>query len=423
MNLIGLLIENIRRIRTADVTFPPNGIVQVVGSNESGKSTFLNAVKWTLAGKSAIPEHVITEGERNGRIVMEIGVGTEKHYNVELRLYKSGDSRLTVTAADGSSIKSQQALLNTFWNDVSIQPLAFANASPKQQREMLLAAMKLPIRDEFKRLTGKSTSDSPIDDLDQVRKTAYDERTIANREVKRLTNQLSMYEDVQDIDVQNVDVSELIAERDVILEEERLYNNNVSELRNIRERMEQLYNEIAQLAERSSALEAVIGAYSDNSERLRYIEDIIANAAGMKRVEEKRRIQEELNEAQRLAEEHDKVINAVDEEKRWMVENSKLPLPELSFADGVVLYDGEPLEARGISRRLLIGCAVGKALNPLLNCVLIDEGSEIDPDTMEELRQWAIENDVLIVMAREMASGDNAVFTIEDGVVKEVEND
>jgi exonuclease SbcC len=53
MKLLNLKLRNFRQHADSEITFPERGVIGIVGSNEGGKSTILEAVAWALYGSRA----------------------------------------------------------------------------------------------------------------------------------------------------------------------------------------------------------------------------------------------------------------------------------------------------------------------------------------------------------------------------------
>ena len=53
MKCLRLHIRNFRLHADTEIVFPPDGVMGIIGSNESGKSTILEAITWALFGAKA----------------------------------------------------------------------------------------------------------------------------------------------------------------------------------------------------------------------------------------------------------------------------------------------------------------------------------------------------------------------------------
>ncbi len=66
MRLLRLELRDVRCHSQLEVDFPPEGILGIIGANESGKSSILEAVGWALYGVTAIRGTAQTLGRRGG---------------------------------------------------------------------------------------------------------------------------------------------------------------------------------------------------------------------------------------------------------------------------------------------------------------------------------------------------------------------
>jgi len=439
MNLLSVFIQNIRKITLATVQLPTSGVVQVTGPNESGKSTFLKSIVWGLRGKTAIdnPDHVITEGEKKGKVVLTVGSANGMpEYDIDLRFRKGGPV-LKVTKADGGVLPdnmTQSQLLKRFWNDVSIDPLKFAQESPAKQREVLLKVVKFQTDDEYKRIvSGVDPVDggeniNPLEMLDIAYKMAYESRRDIGRDVKQTQAQLAQYADVDD-SAEPIDTEALRAQLRTMRAHREQRNALTSSMAVNTNRIITINQQIAALEQEKAQLEsqnATLTSELDNVPQvhdveLANLEDKLAKAGDAERIKAKKNLMRKL---QLDSAEHDRLdtlIQDIRDYKTKLIETAEMPIPGLGFDEetGGVTYEGEPLEARGVSRNLKVGAAIAAALSPELKIVLIDQGSEIDDSGILELAQWAKEHDILVIMAREKGvDGDGTVsFTIEDGEV------
>jgi hypothetical protein len=110
-------------------------------------------------------------------------------------------------------------------------------------------------------------------------------------------------------------------------------------------------------------------------------------------------------------------IDAIDVEKATAIANAKMPIDGLSFADGVVLFQGVPLDQASGAQKLRVSAAIGAALNPRLRVMLARDATNLDSKSMRLLAEFAEEKDFQIWCERVDETGAVGVV-IEDGHVK-----
>lgn len=170
MRVINLRAENIKRLVAVDIT-PDSNTVVISGRNGHGKTSVLDAIWFALGGGKAQADtpRPIRDGEDHAEVRLDLG----DLYIV--RKWKGEKSTLHVTAADGAKYSSPQTMLDGLIGRLSFDPLAFAQAPPKEQLATLLDLVDLPF---------------DIGEVDAKRAGVFDRRTDVNREVKQLQARL-----------------------------------------------------------------------------------------------------------------------------------------------------------------------------------------------------------------------------------------
>ena len=189
MKITKLTTENVKRVKA--VTIEPDGnLVIVGGKNASGKTSTIGSIAMAIGGKRLCPDVPIRKGEKNAKaeVVLDNGM-------VVTRTFTPGGSMLKVEAGDGRAYTSPQALLDGLVGELGFDPLSWMRKKPKEQGAMLCE------------LVGIDTGA-----IDTERKKLYDERTLANRELKKTELRLQTIAYDDDLPTEEVPLAELIAE-------------------------------------------------------------------------------------------------------------------------------------------------------------------------------------------------------------------
>lgn len=394
--------ENFKRLRAVEIN-PDDHTVIISGRNAQGKSSVLDAIQAALAGKKGVKELVepIRQGESKARVVLELD-----DLRVERKWTPSG-SQLVVGPKDGTAkFNSPQAILDKLIGALSFDPLEFAQADPKTQVEKLIDAVGA--RDE-------------LDKLAEERREVYEQRTVVNRDVKRLSAELeAARRDVPSTYVggQRMDVAALSLELEAALEVERAredWQRIEDDIKVLEGRIHEMRKKQQALTDAAIAVvESVKPGPSDDIRR------DIATADEHNRVfdasKRAKALGRELDEEQSRSEALSLRIQRIDEARDKLV--ADLPLPAgLSFNDDGVLLDGIPFVQASAAERLKVSVAMAMAMNPELRVICIRDASLLDGDSFDTIVAMAQEHDFQVWYERVGSDGGIGVV-IEDGVVQ-----
>ena len=109
-------------------------------------------------------------------------------------------------------------------------------------------------------------------------------------------------------------------------------------------------------------------------------------------------------------------INDLRSKKNSLLDSAELPLPELSVADGELIYKGQKWDNMSGSERLKVSTAIVRKLNPDCGFVLLDKLEQMDMETLKEFGLW-LESEGLQAIATRVSTGDECSIIIEDGYV------
>jgi hypothetical protein len=392
MRITGFKAENFKRLKAVEID-PDTNTVVIGGRNAQGKTSILDGIMAALGGKAGA-KHLtrpIRDGETKARVVVELD-----DLVVERKWTPSG-STVTVGPKDGTAkLNSPQAVLDKLIGSLSFDPLAFAQAAPKDQVETLIDIIG---RSEFDRITAE-------------RKAYYEERTTANREVKRLQGAVGSLPNPVVEQVERVDISQVSIELEAAIELERA-----------RVRWQQIQEQIEALEEEQGrvalAAQAVIDKVKPRPSA--EIREQIARADEINKAADTRERRDSLLEDLQAAEDESErltgLILAADAEKRDLIASAALPIDGLSFDEDGVAYNGVPFDQSSAAERLRVSVAMAMAMNPELRVICIRDASLLDADSRAALVALATEKDYQIWYEVVGDVGQIGV-TIEDGQVK-----
>lgn len=414
MKILKLESENIKRLHAVEI-HPSGELVVIGGRNGQGKTSVLDSIQYALGGKRSIPEQTIHKGEESAHIVCELDDLIVK------RTFKAdGRTNLTVENRDGAVHKSPQAILDKLVGDLSFDPLEFMRKDSSEQIGILC------------KLIGVDFSDQ-----DKKREQHYEDRKLANKEVKRLATLLEDMEAFDGLPINEVSASDLITELADAKEVHRQYDEkiiqtqkNMGAIRKLQESIERKKAElkemidksikaITKLEENEKALKTELQQLPDTesiNDRLQTIEETNRQ---IRHNRDRENLKKTLEINQTKATEHTEAIEAIDKGKAELIAASNLPVEGLSFDEDGVLFNGIPFDKDHTSsaEMLRVSLAMGIAMNPQLRVLLIRDGSLLDEDNLGFIARMADAHDCQVWIER-VGTGDEISVIIEDGSIK-----
>jgi len=183
MKITQIKISNILGI--AELEFSPTEFTVISGSNGEGKTSVLSAIQAAVGGGHDAT--LLRKGAEKGEVVLVLDNGSEIRKSVTEKA-----SNLKIIN-DGKQIARPAEHLKALTDLLSVNPIDFLMASPKERARVLLETM--PIRLDPNRIVqivgSDINGDGDLAALDVLRKQIYDERTGINRAIKEKTATIS----------------------------------------------------------------------------------------------------------------------------------------------------------------------------------------------------------------------------------------
>lgn len=392
MKIQSISLKNFAGLQEFSANISP-GVTYLVGSNGTGKTTVGHNSIWFIL-KGIAEKGDVLKGKRfmfigpdgpeaEGVITMKDADG--ETYEISRKINENNKQELTIVSSSGRSL--DQKWINTFWNDLMLSPLSFSRLSGKEQADML------------------GIDISSFQDRENELK---DQAKIIRHDIKSF-GEVELPDEVPE----TVDVSELIAEKNKIIEfnnqcdeQDREFQARLNKIASQEREALEIRGEIARLTARLNYLESSISQEKhtiENSEPIQAkipTDDIDAkiasageiNAAAM-------RYQEMVEKAQKkIAREADLERNlgeqkANQEAKIQYVQGLDLPFANLTIDDnGGLLMEGRPICVPHFSHAELIRiCSNIMAVkSPDFKYVYIEDFSVMDQE-----KGQAVVNDLL----------------------------
>lgn len=402
MKINRLEIENVKRIKAVKIEPRESGLTLIGGNNNQGKTSVLDSIAWALGGERFKPSQATREGSvipPNLHIVMNNGLVVER---------KGKNSALKVTDPNGN--KGGQQLLNEFVEQLALDLPKFMESSGKEKAQTLLQII--------------GVGDQLIN-LEKEEKELYQERLYvgrtADQKEKFAKEQPYFPEAPKDL----VSPSDLIRQQQEILARNGENQRKRENLHKLEQDYQKINDDLSELLAKQKRIEedlriAKLSAADLQDESTAELEASISN------IEEiNRRVRANLDKEK--AEDDAKVyrsqyneltekISDLRSKKNSLLDSAELPLPELSVADGELIYKGQKWDNMSGSERLKVSTAIVRKLNPDCGFVLLDKLEQMDMKTLQEFGLW-LESEGLQAIATRVSTGDECSIIIEDGYV------
>ena len=409
-----LELENVKRVKAVKLEPTASGLTVVGGKNNQGKTSVLDAITWALGGEKYKP----SQAKREGSMI-------DPHIQIQLSngiLVERTGKNSTLKVIDKAGKKSGQKLLDSFITSFALDLPKFMNASPKEKSTTLL------------QIIGVGEELAKFDQSEQV---SYNRRTEIGRiadQKKKYADEMVQWDGVPD---EIISAAELIQQQQEILArngENQRKRNRLNEITFEKQRIfdeaQRIKDQIAELekrlAERKTAWEQAnqdeqIAMKTVNElvdESTAELEESIANIdstnAKIRDNLNKQKAEEEATEYQKQYDDLTAEIERIRNDRMKLLENAKMPLPELSVEQGEITYKGQKWDNMSGSDQLKVATAIVRKLNPKCGFVLLDKLEQMDIDTMNEFGKW-LEQEGLQAIATRVSTGDECSIFIEDG--------
>lgn len=401
---------------------PDPSIAVVSGKNGAGKSSVIDGIMACLTGGRRLPEEPIKRGHKKASCCITLGrrvvdeASPEAAFRIT-RTWTPSGGKIEVFQMDGTPVKEPSGWLSLMFNDGGCDPLAFAQAAPREQRDTLM------------RVTGL---DKSLASLDDKRTSALREKQRAEAVLQVANASLAAVPIVDGPD-EEVSVGDLLARA---AEASATNSKNArarawlrgkkdeavgltsdiaiceAKLAELRGRLGAVENEIAA---QSPVVEAMVDADVQKiNEQIKSVESDNAKARNRAARRDAERAKQEASAAVSAA---SRSIEAVDAERRLAIESAPMPVKGLAFEDDAVTLDKIPLAQVNSARQIQVGVALALAEKKPIRVVFTRYGSLLDHAGMEALRAIAVEHGAQVFVERVSDAGGDGLCIVDGEAV------
>lgn len=425
LKVVSLEVENVKRVKRVDMQLAATGLTIVGGSNAQGKTSLLDAIRWTLGGDRYRPSAPGRDGlQAETKVTLSNGLVAQIYG-------KNGSLKVTDPSGKRGGITLVQDFIGTFALDLP----KFLNSTAIEKCKMLLDTMP----DLGKKLK----------DLNAEFDKVYQDRLSQGRMVElkdKHAKDLPHTEGVPDTLLTGTEMAEKLSAAMAVNAKNRNVRDNIVMEKS---RLESAVRAVVAKTERVSELERMLaearsqreGVLADRESADKRVKDAEAAAASLidedvsavksqmieidginAKVRQNLEKQHAEEEASNLRVDYNAMSTRIEEiraDKVALLDSAKMPLEGLSILDGELIYRGAKWDCMSGAERLKVGTAICSVIKPSCGFVLLDELEKMDMRTLAEFGEWLVEHDMQAIGTR-VSDGDECSVIIEDGSVVHV---
>ena len=425
LKVVSLEVENVKRVKRVDMQLAATGLTIVGGSNAQGKTSLLDAIRWTLGGDRYRPSAPGRDGlQAETKVTLSNGLVAQIYG-------KNGSLKVTDPSGKRGGITLVQDFIGTFALDLP----KFLNSTAIEKCKMLLDTMP----DLGKKLK----------DLNAEFDKVYQDRLSQGRMVElkdKHAKDLPHTEGVPDTLLTGTEMAEKLSAAMAVNAKNRNVRDNIVMEKS---RLESAVRAVVVKTERVSELERMLaearsqreGVLADRESADKRVKDAEAAAASLidedvsavksqmieidginAKVRQNLEKQHSEEEASNLRVDYNAMSTRIEEiraDKVALLDSAKMPLEGLSILDGELIYRGAKWDCMSGAERLKVGTAICSVIKPSCGFVLLDELEKMDMRTLAEFGEWLVEHDMQAIGTR-VSDGDECSVIIEDGSVVHV---
>lgn len=408
----------------------PKGFTTISGPNGTGKTSVLEAIKGALA--SGHDATLLRNGAEKGEIVLVLDDGMEISKTV-----KAGTSN-TAVRRDGKKIDRPAEAIKALTDALSVNPIDFLLAKPKDRTRVLLEAMPLEADTEhLTEIAGVPVSAQPgvhaLHVIDQVHKQVYDARTGTNRAVKEKQATINQLEaavppapegvegDEQELEQR---IAKATEERDTLLGKitaklTGLRTKTQQDIDAVRAEVQRKIDEAkadgqakvdainAEQAEQegkaAAAREKAHATHTETTTPLQAQLQVIRNdreAAGRRKqtLDTIATMQTEYEQLKAEADQQTGALAAIEQYKSDLL--ASLPIPGLEVRDGEIYRNGVIFDRLNTAQQVEVAVEVAKLRAADLGVVCVDGLELLDSNTLDAFKASALDSGLQLFITR-----------------------
>lgn len=405
VKILGLELENVKRVSVLRMQPAASGLTVIGGDNAQGKTSVLDAICFALGGEKFRPSNLKKDdgiADPYIKIQLSNGLVIER---------KGKNASLKVT--DPRGIKSGQAILDSFVEELALNLPKFMAAKPADKAKYLLRVLGI---------------ETELDALEKEEQRHYNERETIGRiadQKDKYSKEMVWYDGVptepiaaaellkqhQDMLTRNAENARLRYEMDNLKQRLELKEKRRSELKTELDRISQ---EIAETEKQIKSAALAKSEDESTAELEKQLAEVETTNAKVRANLDKQRAIDESAKAKSQYNELTEKVEAVRKRRKALLDSAAMPLPGLSVEKGELIYNGKAWDCMSSAEQLQAATAIVRALNPKCGFVLLDRLEQMDLKTLKAFGEW-LESQGLQAIATRVSKGAECSIIIEDG--------
>lgn len=364
---------------------PGKAVTLISGSNGSGKTSVLEALRAALAGGH--DAKLLRNGEKKAEVVLVLSDGVK----IEKKI-SEGRSGVTVTHPKTGAMSAPQTILNELTDHLAANPISFLTASAKDRVKTFLELVDpTPDPEKLSAITDLCSDQfSPANDafgtLERAAKDLSAQRRNINREVKEKRASVRQIRDS--------------------LPEGAPPEDTEKELANIEEEMKEANNRLTRTIEsiRAEADKKIEDAKELHQKKIAGLQDrnreLVAFSKAASAAELAESMEASLKALEQDAETFTEALENVQSLSKELC--SELPIAGAEILDGELFIDGVAFDTLNESRRVQVAVELSElhAANKSLPLICVDGLERLDSDSMTLFLEAAKKSDCQMIMTR-----------------------
>jgi len=403
-----------------EVEINPGALTIIQGKNAAGKTSILEAIKSTV-GSGHDPSVIRRDQDKaEVKILMEDGA--------TIRMVVTPKStRREITDEKGRKITRSAEWIKSILVSLSVDPIRFITASPKERLEALLNAMPLSLTAQdltflpVGSLDGISLDGYPLDVLAKISRGIYDERTGLNRAAKEKKATASQMSESLPEEPKEGNWSMVAAQAKDEYNQLKIDGNAKADAikQECQDKKDAIEAELQRDIERLHTDAAIAKTHADKARdteldeirveyapKLQSLNDGFTRAQTMleqqaKCEQTKEFIAEQKNSAKELEKQAEKLtwaLTNLDELKEKMLQD--VPIRGLEISDGQILIKGVPFDKVNKAQQIKVALEIARLRAGDLPLILVDDAEHFDSLNMEQFCRAVQKSGLQVIAAK-----------------------